>query len=426
MFPKFEEIDLDVRNVELCLDKRYIVQIDNKHYTGQVILINFRKIFECDNRYQYEIDRIERLWEITDNLVPPSIQDAIQNHNPIVYGTLPLSSYPGWYFIIPNYNDQTRLRLSIILPLILLKGLTSDSIIFNERFSTTWGWRFCKGNDARCSFEMIPELETRETSIAVCLQRINDISRKINSYMAQSIRQTPLSWGDINLGFITTTCCFSGVNWEGVLTVCLPTEDDKHLKQNLRSSDILFGQHLTHKWGELFNMCRCVKIPICSSTKQGIRDEHEKYITTIIDTFKRNTKFQDRINFILFRSDMNKYYHGPVPSDNVHIGEYHMTTFYQHDKWVTELSLHIPTTSTGAIDIPYMRRATRPHIFTVDTPCLLNEKLWAHWGSYTPEYRFRTILFSGGTPDESRTTALLFINDEKEQFLALTPWRFDS
>jgi hypothetical protein len=402
---------------------RYIAEIEHDCKTGAFSTTAGIRVFRTDDGKLYTRNMIDQLWKIRNT---PSIHDVIQNHNPIVYGTLPLSSYPGWYFITSDYNDQTHLRLNIILPLILLKGLISDNIIFNERFSTVWGWLFCEGNDARCSFEMIPELETREASIAAGLQRVNDISREINSYMAQSMSQTRLSWEDINLGFVTSKCCFNGINWEGILTICLPTEDGKYLKQNLRSSDILFGQRLTHKWGELSNMCRCVKIPICSSTKQGIRDEHEKYITTIINTFKRNIKFQDRINFILLRSDMNKYYHGTVPPCDIQIGEYHMTTFYEHDKWITELSLRIPIASTRTIGIPYMRHMIHPHIPTVDTPCLLNEKLWACWGSYTPEYRFRTVLFSGETPDESRTAALLFINDEKEQFLALTPWRFDS
>lgn len=436
MFPKFSPVDLDSRNFDYPTEERFIVLVDGTCYTGEFAyyaVSNYqKKAFISDSGKRFPLTSIEKLWSIHHNETPSSIQEKILQHNPLVYGTLPLTSYPGWYFIIQDYNDPSLLRLNIVLPRMILKGLTSDDsndILFNERFSTMWGWLFCENNDARCSFEMIPNLDSKEAMIAAGIERMNEVSREINSRMANSIDQVPIIWGNISLGFVTSTCQFNGATWKGVLTVCLPTEDGEYLRENLRSCELLFGQHLTHNWGELSNRYRCVKIPVSSRTKQGIEDEKNNCITTVIDTFQRITKLQNRVDFILFLNDMVKYYHGPVPPGNIQIGVYHMTTIYQHDKWVTELSLHIPHSdisiplSGGSIIIPYLNNEIQRQ--GSDKPSLLGEKLWPLWGTYTPNFRFRTIMFSGITPDESRLAALKFIQDEKEQFLALTPWQFD-
>lgn len=431
MFPKFSLIDLDTRNFDYPIGERFLALIDGTCCTGEFnyYVGSTNKFFVNDGGRSFPLTSIEKLWEINDNETPPSIHDIILQHNPLVYGTLPLVSYPGWYFIIRDYNDSSRLRLNIVLPKVLLKGLTNDDmsdVVINERFSTMWGWLFSEDGDFRCSFEMIPNLDSNDAMILAGLERMNEISREINSRISDSIDQTPITWGDISLGFVTSRCHFNGANWEGTLTVCLPTEDGKFLRQNLRSSELLFGHRLTHNWGELSNRYRCVNIDISSRTRQGIEEEKDGCITTIIDTFQHITKLQNRVDFILYRCDMIKYYHGPVPPANIQVGEYHLTTTYQHDKWMTELSLHIPTSPEGTIRIPYMRNEILRNESSDKKACLLGEKLWPLWGTYTPQFRFRTIIFSGETSDESRLAALKFIQDEKEQFLALTPWHFDS
>jgi hypothetical protein len=123
---------------------------------------------------------------------------------------------------------------------------------------------------------------------------------------------------------------------------------------------------------------------------------------------------------------MNKYYHGLNPQANIQIGTYHMTTSYQHDKWMTELSLRIPTTSEGTIQIPCMKQAILQNGSSDTKPSLFNEKLWPLWGSYTRSYRFRTVVFSGLTSDESRKAALEYVKTEKEQLLANSSWKFDN
>jgi len=416
MFPKFEEIDLDCRNVELPLGKRFIALINGQCYSGEFISFDatkfnmgidavyikdgriLQKVFRCDGGNLYDPMAIDRLWRISDNQTPPSVQEAIIDRNPLVHGTLPMASYQGWYFVVEDYNQpRDFLRLYLVLPDVLLRGLSDSNITFGEEFSDMWGFRFTEASPTRTFFKWIPKSENRETALAECLQLVNNISREINSYMSKTTCHTPIILGNIHIGCIITTTCFNGTEWEGVIEIYLSTDDKRYLKHQLTTP-----------------------------TRPGIEDRKKECIEVIIDTFNNENHIKEQFDFILYRSDMNKYYHGVNPQANIQIGTYHMTTLYQHDKWITELSLHIPTTSEGTIQIPCMKQAILQNRSSDTKPSLLGEKLWPLWGSYTRSYRFRTVIFSGLTSDESRKAALEYVKTEKEQLLANSSWKFDN
>lgn len=420
MFPKFSQIDLDTRNFDFPTEERFIASIDGVCCTGEFAYYvnSANKTFVSDGGRSFPLTSIEKLWSINDNQTPPSVQEAIMDHNPLVHGTLPLVSYPGWYFVVEDYNQHREfLRLYLVLPDVLLRGLNGSNITFGEEFSDLWGFRFTEASPTRTFFKWIHKSENRETALAECLQLVNNISREINSCMSKTTYLTPIIFGDIHIGCIKTSTCFNGIEWEGIIEIDLLTGDGRYLKHQLTSP-----------------------------TRQGIEDRKKECVKVIIDTFKnenqrynltdlnmimsilsRHIQVKEQFDFIIYRADMNKYYHGPNPRANIQIGTYHMTTSYQHDKrWTTELSLHIPTTSEGIINIPYMEKTILETRASDTEPSLFGERLWPLWGSYTRSYRFRTVVFSGLTSDESRKAALEYVKTEKEQLLANSSWKFDN
>jgi hypothetical protein len=142
MIPKFVEVDLDVRGVDLSFDKQYIALINNRCCTGKFEMrpghiendfgrggVQMLKFFVCDNGMKYRILEIERLWEIKNT---PSILEIIKSSNPISCGKInliPKSEPSGFYYI--KYDEGRcpyRLLLYFVMSNSLLERLIGSKI----------------------------------------------------------------------------------------------------------------------------------------------------------------------------------------------------------------------------------------------------------------------------------------------------------
>lgn len=397
MIPKFVEVDLDVRGIDLSFDKQYIALINNRCCTGKFEMrpghiendfgrggVQMLKFFVCDNGMKYRILEIERLWEvINDNTSLPDFVDQVPfviNGQDCGWGTSKISLD----------NLSWRGYLTVHLPVDengFIKSHLLNKSLFGSKLTTTWGTLF-----RECRFKCFSICADTKTDaingIDDMIKRVvKELSVPTVEYFPFTIHRTEMIHAglphiperDLQIGVYSVETCPGKNYWATIIRLYIPSGSDGRLKLpvNGYGNTRLFNEYLSRIWGTY--------APPNPNILDGKTSSNYRFAVFT----GKSPEETEQLALEYIRSERTALL--PLfsqPSYTYYIlnGDAHYTVRYEYSNkkpGYKQVELYLPTDATAGI---------RKDIMDFNKT-IFGERLYVDWGWIVPDQKFRSRKF---------------------------------